>query len=246
MTLIELLKKSAPGFSRPCPSWPDCEDVEGPCLSCAAWASLRPEQRELLSAVPGLLEAVEAAKAYFDGAWTPGWSSVLVYLGPLFREMEEGAAEARRHALFISAPVAPAVVHVLTWDHKHGSEATVYATEALALEAAAGIISERLEDVIEIGVDYPDARAGSDHEEDVVGGRARCAVCGWVDEADPDDEVVMEYHGDSFPEREPAELTRKALAEGRIWDAMALYNENACEDSIGIEAHQVLTGPEKR
>jgi hypothetical protein len=51
--------------------------------------------------------------------------------------------------------------------------------------------------------DFASKRVGSAHAEDVVGGRARCSVCGWVDEADPSDSTVREWHGDSFGD-EPA------------------------------------------
>jgi hypothetical protein len=43
-------------------------------------------------------------------------------------------------------------------------------------------------------------RVGSAHHEDVIGGRARCGVCGWIDEADPNNPVVRQWHGDSFEE----------------------------------------------
>jgi hypothetical protein len=46
--------------------------------------------------------------------------------------------------------------------------------------------------------DFSSRRVGSAHAEDVIGGRARCAVCGWIDEADPKDPTVRAWHGDSF------------------------------------------------
>jgi peroxiredoxin family protein len=45
---------------------------------------------------------------------------------------------------------------------------------------------------------YSVKRIGSAHGEDVLGGRARCAICGWIDEADPTNPTVREWHGDSF------------------------------------------------
>jgi hypothetical protein len=50
--------------------------------------------------------------------------------------------------------------------------------------------------------DLATKRAGSEHEEDVVGGRARCGVCGWIDEADLENPTVRAWHGDSFTEEE--------------------------------------------
>jgi hypothetical protein len=46
-------------------------------------------------------------------------------------------------------------------------------------------------------------RIGTPHEEDVIGGRGRCRVCGWLDEAHPEDPTVRLYHGDSFDYEEP-------------------------------------------
>jgi hypothetical protein len=47
-------------------------------------------------------------------------------------------------------------------------------------------------------LDLPVKRIGSAHQEDVIGGRARCGVCGWIDEANPENPNVREWHGDSF------------------------------------------------
>jgi hypothetical protein len=46
--------------------------------------------------------------------------------------------------------------------------------------------------------DWALKRVGSAHVEHVVGGRARCGLCGWIDEADPNNPTVREWHGDSF------------------------------------------------
>ena len=46
-------------------------------------------------------------------------------------------------------------------------------------------------------------RIGSRHVEDVIGGRSRCGVCGWIDEADPNDRTVRAWHGDSFGDEVP-------------------------------------------
>jgi hypothetical protein len=48
-------------------------------------------------------------------------------------------------------------------------------------------------------------RVSTPHEEDLIGGRGRCRVCGWIDEADPEDPTVRRYHGDSFDYDEPDE-----------------------------------------
>jgi hypothetical protein len=55
-------------------------------------------------------------------------------------------------------------------------------------------------------IDYTSKRVGTAHKEDIVGGRARCRICGWIDEADPSDPVVREWHGDSFEEAEDETL----------------------------------------
>lgn len=54
----------------------------------------------------------------------------------------------------------------------------------------------------EDALDYASKRVGSQHVEDVVGGRAKCGICGYIDDADPEDPVVKEWHGDSFAEVE--------------------------------------------
>jgi bacterioferritin-associated ferredoxin len=42
-------------------------------------------------------------------------------------------------------------------------------------------------------------RIGSGHEEmPTFGGQSQCGVCGLVDEADIEDEVVRAFHADSF------------------------------------------------
>jgi hypothetical protein len=46
--------------------------------------------------------------------------------------------------------------------------------------------------------DWAIKRAGSPHVEDVVGVRARCGLCGWIDQADPKNATVRAWHGDSF------------------------------------------------
>ena len=46
--------------------------------------------------------------------------------------------------------------------------------------------------------DWAIKRAGSPHMEDVVEGRARCGICGWIDQADPKNATVRAWHGDSF------------------------------------------------
>jgi hypothetical protein len=48
-------------------------------------------------------------------------------------------------------------------------------------------------------------RIGTPHEEDVIGGRGYCRMCGWIDEADPEDPTVRRYHGDSFEYDDPDE-----------------------------------------
>lgn len=40
-------------------------------------------------------------------------------------------------------------------------------------------------------------RRGSVHEERIVDGRARCNVCGWLDEADPLTREVRQWHADT-------------------------------------------------
>jgi hypothetical protein len=132
-------------------------------------------------------------------------------------------------------------VTVLIWSHKYGRDVTVYASEDLAERAGAAIVGQALVD--EIGTDNPEYRVGSDHEEDVVGGRARCGVCGWVDEANPDDPTVMAYHGDGFPERDPREQARGALAEGRHRDAIALFHEHLAgdDDDVCIQTLPVIS-----
>ena len=50
--------------------------------------------------------------------------------------------------------------------------------------------------------DFSSKRVGSPHMEDVIGGRARCGICGWVDAADPKDPTVRAWHGDSFTEED--------------------------------------------
>lgn len=66
-------------------------------------------------------------------------------------------------------------------------------------------------------VDHATKRIGSPHAEDVVEGRARCGVCGWIDEADPADPLVREWHGDSFIGHE--------CPHGQFWYA-EVYSEN--------------------
>ena len=46
--------------------------------------------------------------------------------------------------------------------------------------------------------DWALKRVGSVHAEDVIGGRAKCGICGWIDDADPKDPTVRAWHGDSF------------------------------------------------
>ena len=46
--------------------------------------------------------------------------------------------------------------------------------------------------------DFSSKRVGSAHVEEVIGGRARCGVCGWIDEADLKDPTVRAWHGDSL------------------------------------------------
>jgi hypothetical protein len=150
-------------------------------------------------------------------------------------------------------PTAPALVvleqrlevTVLIWSHKHGREVTVYAAEDLAWRAAGAIVAEELEDEVER--DYADYRASTDHEEHVISGRALCAVCGWVDDADPEQAVVMEYHGDSFSEHRPQAQIETALEEGRYFDAVSTYHEHFAgdEDDICVETLPVLSGLEK-
>jgi hypothetical protein len=54
----------------------------------------------------------------------------------------------------------------------------------------------------EQSAEYAAKRTGTPHEERIVrtvfGDRTWCNVCGWIDDADPDDPVVREWHGDSF------------------------------------------------
>jgi hypothetical protein len=40
-------------------------------------------------------------------------------------------------------------------------------------------------------------RKGSPHEEKLVDGRAKCPVCGWLDEADPAVPEIRHWHGDT-------------------------------------------------
>lgn len=47
-------------------------------------------------------------------------------------------------------------------------------------------------------LDYAAKRVGSTHVEDVIGGRAKCGICGYIDDADPKDPIIKEWHGDSF------------------------------------------------
>jgi hypothetical protein len=51
-----------------------------------------------------------------------------------------------------------------------------------------------------VDVDLATARVGSGHEEMVVGGRSKCGICGWIDEANEADEMVRKWHADSFEE----------------------------------------------
>ena len=62
------------------------------------------------------------------------------------------------------------------------------------------------EEIVGVGVepsstgstDFSSKRAGSAHVEDVIDGRARCGICGWIDQADLKDPTVRAWHGDSF------------------------------------------------
>lgn len=47
-------------------------------------------------------------------------------------------------------------------------------------------------------LNWAEKRVGSPHEEDVIGGRSRCRICGWIEDANPDDPVIREWHGDTF------------------------------------------------
>lgn len=49
-------------------------------------------------------------------------------------------------------------------------------------------------------IDPAEKRVDSAHEEEVIGDRSRCQVCGWIDEANPEDPAILEWHGDSFDE----------------------------------------------
>lgn len=40
-------------------------------------------------------------------------------------------------------------------------------------------------------------RRGSVHEEVIVDGRAKCPVCGWLDEADPAQPEIRRWHVDT-------------------------------------------------
>jgi hypothetical protein len=46
--------------------------------------------------------------------------------------------------------------------------------------------------------DFAAKRVGSAHAETIHGGRSHCPTCGWVDELDRTNPVVLEWHGDSF------------------------------------------------
>jgi hypothetical protein len=43
-------------------------------------------------------------------------------------------------------------------------------------------------------------RVGSGHEEMPIGGRSKCGICGWIDEADAQEAEVRKFHADSFYE----------------------------------------------
>ena len=50
-----------------------------------------------------------------------------------------------------------------------------------------------------------DRRVGSGHEEMPVGGRSKCGICGWIDEADVSEADVRKFHADSFYEGKDGE-----------------------------------------